>query len=216
MILALPKGRILEDITSLLPRANIHPEDAFYDENSRQLRFTTNMPDVDIIRVRAFDVATFVAFGVAHLGIVGLDVLMEFDYPEIYVPLDLNVGRCRIVVAEPHTVARSDDPIHWSHVRVATKYPRLTQRHFVQRGVQVECIKLNGAVELATSLGLCERIVDLVSTGRTLKNNGLTEVEKIADVSSRLIINRAAWKTMPQAIAPLISQFEKATTAAKP
>ena len=210
LILALPKGRILQDITSLLPKAQILPEDDFYHDHNRKLRFTTNSADIDIIRVRAFDVATFVAFGVAHIGIVGLDVLMEFDYPEIYAPLDLNVGHCRIVVAEPADFARSDNPIHWSHLRVATKYPSLTKRYFQKRRVHVECIKLNGAVELATTLGLCERIVDLVSTGQTLKKNGLVEVEKIADVTSRLIINRSAFKTLASHITPLIERFTKA------
>src|SRR5690606_20745809 len=113
-----------------------------------------------------------VAFGAAQLGIAGSDVLMEFDYPENYAPLDLGIGKCRMMVAEPAEMAGTDDPRRWSHVSVATKYPEVTRRHFAARGVQAECIKLNGAMELAPALGLARRIVDLVDTGRTLKANG--------------------------------------------
>src|SRR5690606_29510703 len=120
------------------------------------------------IPVRSFDVATFVAFGAAQMGVAGSDVLMEFDYAELYAPLDLGIGICRISVAEPAELAQSDDPSRWSHVRVATKYPEIARRHFAKRGVQAECIKLSGAVELAPKLGMCNRIVDLVSTGKTL------------------------------------------------
>ncbi len=154
LVLALPRGRILGEVTPLLKRAGIEIERAFDDPQSRQLRFTTNHDGLDVIRVRSFDVATFVAFGAAQLGIAGSDVLMEFDYPEIYVPLDSNVGRCRLVVAAPKEDAGRDDPSRWSHVRIATKYPEMTRRHFAQRGVQAECIVLNGAMELAPSLGL--------------------------------------------------------------
>ena len=195
LILALPKGRILAEVMPIVRRAGIEPEAAFDDADSRKLRFTTSDPDIDIVRVRSFDVATFVAFGAAQLGIVGNDVLMEFDYPEIYAPQDLGVGHCRLVVAEPAHMVATDDPQRWSHVRVATKYPRITRRHFAARGVHAECIRLSGAMELAPSLGLCRRVVDLVSTGATLKANGLVEVEEIAKVSSRLAVNRAAWKT---------------------
>ena len=200
LILAVPKGRILKEAAPLLAATDIAPEKAFADPDSRQLRFATNHPDLDIIRVRSFDVATFVAFGAAHLGIAGSDVLMEFDYPEIYAPIDLGIGKCRLAVAEPVEMAGNDDPRRWSHVRIATKYPEVTRRHFAARGVQAECIKLNGAMELAPSLGLCHRIVDLVSTGKTLRENGLVEVEHIADVTSRLIVNRAALKTRPEEV----------------
>ncbi|HEY8352571.1 MAG TPA: ATP phosphoribosyltransferase, partial [Sphingomonadales bacterium] len=149
----------------------------------------------------------------AHLGIAGNDVLMEFDYPEIYAPLDLNIGHCRLSVAEPADLSRHDDPRRWSHVRVATKYPNITRRHFAARGVQAECIKLNGAMELAPSLGLCRRIVDLVSTGSTLKANGLVEIEKIADITSRLIINRTAFKTRSREISVWINKFAESVDA---
>ncbi|MSO54620.1 MAG: ATP phosphoribosyltransferase [Rhodospirillales bacterium] len=213
MILAVPKGRILNEVMPVLKRIGVEPEPAFADDESRQLRFTTTHPDLDIVRVRSFDVATFVAFGAAHLGIAGSDVLLEFDSPEIYAPVDLGVGRCRLVVAEPADLVREDDPRRWSHVRVATKYPEVTRRHFAARGVQAECVKLNGALELAPRLGLCERIVDLVSTGATLRSNGLVEVELIAAVSSRLAVNRVAWKTRSDEVTRWVELFREAVHA---
>jgi ATP phosphoribosyltransferase len=210
LILALPKGRILKEVMPVVRRAGIRPEPAFDVPDDRRLRFATNVDGLDIIRVRSFDIATFVAFGAAHLGVAGNDVLMEFDYPEIYAPVDLGVGRCRLVVAEPKDLVSTDDPSTWSSVRIATKYPTLTSQHFARRGVQAECIKLNGALELAPQLGLCRRIVDLVATGRTLKANGLVEVERIADITSRLAVNRAAWKTRPDEIGGWIEKFREA------
>lgn len=210
IIIAVPKGRILKEVLPMFAQIGIVPEPAFGDEDSRLLRFATNRADIGLIRVRAFDVATFVAHGAAQLGIVGSDVLMEFDYSELYAPVDLHIGHCRISVAEPVAMAEGDDPREWSHVRVATKYPNITRRHFEARGVQAECVKLNGAMEIAPVLGLSSRIVDLVSTGRTLKDNGLAEVEKIADISSRLIVNRAAFKTRAAEIGPLVEGFRAA------
>ncbi len=212
LILAIPKGRILEEALPLLARAGIVPEDAFNAPDSRALRFKTKNPALDIIRVRAFDVATFVAHGAAQIGIVGSDVIDEFDYSEIYAPVDLNIGHCRISVAEPADLAQNDDPRNWSHVRVATKYPNLTRKYFAARGVQAECVKLNGAMELAPTLGLSSRIVDLVSSGRTLKDNGLAEVEVLRQVSARLIVNRVAFKTRDD-VAPLIAAFRAAVIA---
>ena len=209
IIIAVPKGRILGEALPLLARAGIVPEAAFADEDSRALRFATNDPGIALIRVRAFDVATFVAHGAAQIGIVGSDVLMEFDYAELYAPVDLGIGRCRVSVAEPAAMAAQDDPRGWSHVRVATKYPHLTKAHFAARGVQAECVKLNGAMELAPTLGLAPRIVDLVSSGRTLAENGLVEVDVIAEVTSRLIVNRAAFKTRERVV-PLVDAFRKA------
>jgi len=210
LVLALPKGRILAEAMPLVRKAGIEPEPAFADEDARQLRFATNRPELDIVRVRSFDVATFVAFGGAQLGVIGGDVLAEFDYPEIYAPLDLGIGKCRLVVAEPADMAGDDDPSTWSSVSVATKYPSLTQRHFAKRGVQAECIRLSGAMELAPSLGLSRRIVDLVATGETLKANGLVEVERIMTVTSKLAVNRTAWKTRPDEIGGWIDRFRKA------
>jgi ATP phosphoribosyltransferase len=210
LVLALPNGRILTEVMPLLKRAGIAPEPEFDNPKTRQLRFATNDPDLDIIRARSFDVATFVAFGAAQIGVAGNDVLMEFGYPELYAPLDLKIGHCRIAVAAPADMVKRDDPRSWSHVRVATKYPKITRKHFAARGVQAECIKLNGAVELAPALGLCRRIVDLVSTGATLKANGLVEIERIADITSRLIVNRAALKTRHAQISPWIERIADA------
>jgi ATP phosphoribosyltransferase len=214
LVLALPKGRILDEVMPLVRRAGLVPEPAFDDPDARQLSFRTNHADVTIVRVRSFDVATFVAFGAAHLAIAGNDVLMEFAAPEIYAPLDLRVGRCRLAVAEPAEMVAADDPTRWSHLRVATKYPNVTRRHFAERGVQAECIKLNGALELAPRLGLCRRIVDLVQTGRTLRENGLVEIERIAEVTARLAVNRAALKTRPEEIGRWIERFREAADAA--
>ncbi len=214
LVLAVPKGRILKEVGPLLSRAGIGPEPDFFDENARKLMFRTDDPGLTIIRVRSFDVATFLAFGAAHLAVCGSDVLMEFDHPEIYAPVDLEVGRCRLSVAEPEELAAREDPKRWSHLRIATKYPKVTRRHFAARGVQAECVKLNGALELAPRLGLCRRIVDLVQTGSTLRANGLVEVERIAEVSSRLAVNRAALKTRPALVNELIGRFREVAVAA--
>ncbi len=213
VILALPKGRILGECGPLLARAGIRPDASLFDEDSRHLRFATDDPALDVVRVRPFDVATFVAFGGAALGICGADVLMEFDYPEIYAPLDLGIGACRISVAEPRATAGSDDSRTWSTVRVASKYPNVARRHYAGRGVQAEVVHLNGAMELAPVLGLSRVIVDLVATGSTLKANGLVETEVIAPITSRLIVNRTALKTRPEAIGGWIARFREALAA---
>ena len=214
LVLALPKGRILDAVMPLLKRVGIEPEAAFEDGRSRRLRFATGDPRLTLILVRGFDVATFVAFGAAQLGIAGNDVLMEFDYADVYTPVDLKVGHCRLAVAEPGELVAGDDPARWSHIRVATKYPSITRRHFAARGVQAECIRLSGAVELAPGLGLCRRVVDLVQTGETLRANGLVEVEHIADVTARLVVNRAALKTRPDAVGAWVERFREAVDAA--
>ena len=213
VVLALPKGRILSECAPLLAGAGIRPDLAYLDENSRRLRFATDHPALDVVRVRPFDVATFVAFGGAQIGICGADVLMEFDYPEIYAPLDLGIGACRVSVAEPAETVGQDDPRTWSRVRVATKYPNIARRHFAQRGVQAEVVHLNGAMELAPGLGLTRLIVDLVATGSTLRANGLVETEVIATVTSRLIVNRTALKTRPEALGEWIARFRSALAA---
>ena len=213
LVIALPKGRILKELHPLLARAGLIPADDYADEDSRRLRFPTNDKAVDVIRVRPFDVATFVAHGAAAIGVCGADVLMEFDYPEIYAPLDLGIGRCRVSVAEPVN-AIPDDPRRWSRVTVATKYPNIAQRHYAARGVQAEIVHLNGAMELAPSMGLARLIVDLVQTGSTLKANGLKESEVIAHVTSKLIVNRTALKTRPEAIGAWIARFRAALETA--
>jgi len=214
IVLALPKGRILSEAGARDQRAGIEPTADYTDEDSRRLRFPTNDPALDVIRVRPFDVATFVAFGAAQIGICGADVLLEFDYPEIYAPLDLGIGHCRVSVAEPEATAGSDDPARWSRVRVATKYPNIARRHYAARGIHADIVHLNGAMELAPGMGLSRVIVDLVQTGSTLKANGLVETEVIAHVTSRLIVNRSALKTRPEAIDAWIARFRAAQTAA--
>ena len=214
LILALPKGRILGECGPLLARAGIVPDAAYADEDSRHLRFATNDPNLDVVRVRPFDVATIVAFGGAQIGICGADVLREFDYSELYAPLDLGIGACRISVAEPAATAGGDDPRLWSSVRVATKYPNIARRHYAARGIHADVVHLNGAMELAPSLGLSRVIVDLVQTGSTLKANGLKETEVIAHVTSRLVVNRTALKTRPEAINDLVRRFREALGAA--
>jgi ATP phosphoribosyltransferase len=210
LIIALPKGRILEELVPLLKKADIKPEDEFFNSKTRLLRFATNRKNLDIIRVRSFDVVTFVAFGAAALGVAGSDVIDEFDNDEVYSPLDLGIGKCRMSIAATKDLLKEEDPSRWSHIRVATKYPRTTKEYFAKRGVQTECIKLNGAMELAPQLGLCRRIVDLVSSGETLKSNGLQEIEKISDVSSRLIVNRTALKTRSDEVNEIIKKFKGA------
>jgi ATP phosphoribosyltransferase len=201
---AIPKGRILDEALPVMARAGVVPEDAFHDKGNRALSFATTRADMRLIRVRAFDVATFVAHGAAQVGIVGSDVIEEFDYADLYAPVDLDIGHCRLSVAMLAGDVGAAGNV--SHLRVATKYPSLTRRHFERQGIQAECVKLNGAMELAPSLGLARRIVDLVSTGRTLKDNGLVEVDRILDISARLIVNRAALKTDPR-VGELVAAF---------
>ena len=210
LIFALPKGRILSGVMPLVKKVGIQLESAFEDGDDRRLRLSTNHSDLDVILVRSIDMATILSFGAAHFGIAGADVLMESDSREIYSPLDLKVGFCRMVVAELNELASEDNPKRWSHIRVATKYPNITQKYFASRGVQAECIKLNGAIEIAPTLGLCRRIVDIVSTGQTLLTNGLVEVEQICTITSRLAINRTAMKTRSVEMNVWIDRFREA------
>lgn len=208
LIIAVPKGRILDEALPLLARAGIEPEAEFHDKKSRALKFATNREGLSLIRVRAFDVATFVAHGAAHLGIVGSDVIEEFDYSQLYAPVDLDIGHCRLSVAQPRDEIEDDAAM--SHVRVATKYPHLTRRYYESQGIQAECVKLNGAMELAPSLGLSRRIVDLVSSGATIRANGLVETHVIMPISARLIVNRAAFKMRAAELVPLVEAFRAA------
>jgi len=207
---AVPKGRILDEALPVMARAGIVPAAEFHDKKNRALSFAAEGSDMRIIRVRAFDVATFVAHGAAHVGIVGSDVVEEFNYPDLYAPVDLAIGHCRLSVAEPAAAAGQSG--HASHLRVATKYPNLTRRYFESQGIQAECVKLNGAMELAPSLGLAGRIVDLVSTGTTLRENGLVETAEILRISARLIVNRAALKT-DERVGALVDAFRAACQA---
>lgn len=210
IIIAIAKGRIQEEVVPILQKIGIFPDEAFFDDGERQLQFSCKDSNISIIRVRSFDVPTFVAFGAAQIGIAGSDVLMEFDYSDLYTPLDLNIGHCRLSVAELEDAEGADDMARVSHIRVATKYPNITSRHFASKGIQAECIKLSGAMELAPKLKLAPCIVDLVSSGRTLTANGLKEVEVIANVSSKLIVNRAAFKTRNLEISEIINNFREA------
>jgi len=200
---AIPKGRILDEALPLMARAGVVPEAEFFDKKSRALSFAVEGSDMRLIRVRAFDVATFVAHGAAQAGIVGSDVVEEFAYADLYAPVDLDIGHCRLSVAEP---VDAEGTATASHLRIASKYPNLTHRHFEAQGIQAEVVKLNGAMELAPMLGLAGRIVDLVSTGRTLKENGLRETDIIMPISARLIVNRAALKTDPR-VGELVEAF---------
>lgn len=209
LIFAVPKGRILDEALPLMARAGVVPEAEFHDKKSRALSFACEDPQMRLIRVRAFDVATFVAHGAAQAGIVGSDVVEEFAYPDLYAPVDLDIGHCRLSVAEPEGGVAGAMP---SHLRIASKYPSLTRRHFESLGIQAEVVKLNGAMELAPSLGLSSRIVDLVSTGRTLRENGLVETSRILEISARLIVNRAALKT-DERVGALVERFRALVTA---
>lgn len=210
---AIPKGRILDEALPVMARAGLVPEEAFHDKGNRSLTFGTTREDLRIIRVRAFDVATFVAHGAAQAGIVGSDVIEEFDYSDLYAPVDFDIGHCRLSLAAPANVAERQAGA--SHMRVATKYPNLTRRWFESKGVQAECVKLNGAMEIAPALGLARQIVDLVSTGRTLIENGLEERETIMQVSARLIVNRAALKTDPR-VGEIVESFRAVAAEPEP
>ena len=210
IIIAVPRGRIIEDCKTILNQTSFSPDPLLFDDKCRRLTFSSSDPEINFIRVRAFDVCTFVAFGAAQIGVAGDDVVQEFDYSEVYVPLDLNIGHCRLSVAAPRTFLKEEEPSTWSNIRIATKYPNLTKNFYAEKGVQVEAIKLNGSLELAPSLSMCRRIVDLVSTGKTLEENGLQEVEKILDVQSKLIINRSAYKTKTKKIESIIESIKKA------
>jgi ATP phosphoribosyltransferase len=208
---ALPKGRIMQDSMALFAKIGITcPE---MEGESRKLVFENAADRTRFMAVRAQDVPTYVEHGCADIGVVGKDTLLEQGC-DLYEPLDLRFGYCRLVVAEPKVLRDGDDPAGWSHIRVATKYPNVTERYFAAKGVQVEVIKLYGSIELAPLVGLAERIVDLVSTGGTLRENGLVEVETICDVTSRLIVNRASLKTKHRRIAAIIAGLEGVVDAA--
>jgi ATP phosphoribosyltransferase len=195
IIIAIPRGRIIKELKEILMKTSFAPEAEMFDDKSRKLTFLSKNKNINFIKVRAFDACTFVAFGAAQIGIAGEDVIKEFNYSEIYAPLELNIGHCRLSIAALKTFLKKEDPETWSNIRVATKYPNISKEYFANKGIQVEAIKLNGSMELAPSLNMCKRIVDLVSTGATLKANGLKEIDEIMKVQSKLIINRSAFKT---------------------
>ena len=208
IILAIPKGRILNELVPLLKKVEIEPEQEFFDNKSRKLLFRTNKENLSIIKVRAFDVATFVALGAAQIGVAGDDVLNEFDYKEIYNVLDLGIGKCRLSVAEKIDVKKENFQNN-GHIMVATKYKNTVINFFANKGVRAECIKLNGAIELAPRLGICSTIVDLVSTGRTLKENNLKESDVLLKITSKLIVNKISYKIMNSEISKIINKFSR-------
>ncbi|MFQ5585224.1 MAG: ATP phosphoribosyltransferase [Thermodesulfobacteriota bacterium] len=211
LTIALPKGRVLEEAIALLKAAGIDCSGAA--TGSRQLIFENDDENIRFMVIRPQDLPTFVEYGAADIGIVGRDVLLE-QRKDIYEPLDLGIGFCRMVVAEPKEIGLTDNPAHWTHIRVATKYPNITLNYFLKRGVQVELIKLYGSIEVAPLLGLSERIVDLVSTGETLRKNGLIEVDEIMKVTAKLICNRASLKTKPERIKEIIEGLRRAVVSA--
>lgn len=198
--LALSKGRILEEVMPLLQRMGIEADED--PRRSRRLILGTSRPDLEFVILRAADVPTYVDYGAADLGVAGKDVLMEHPGDGLYEPLDLGIARCRLVVAGP-----PDLPERPRRLRVATKYLNTTRRYFAARGVQVEVIKLYGSMELAPIAGLSDLIVDLVDTGNTLRANGLVARETIAEISSRLVVNKAAMKLKGDAVKALVGQF---------
>ena len=208
LIIAIPRGRIIKELKTILKKTSFAPEDEMFDDKSRKLTFLSKKKDINFIKVRAFDACTFVAFGAAQIGIAGEDVIKEFNYSEIYAPLELNIGHCRLSVAALKTLLKKEDPDTWSNIRVATKYPNISKEYFASKSIQVESIKLNGSMELAPSLNMCRRIVDLVSTGATLKANGLKEIDEIMKVQSKLIINRSAFKTNNKKIQSIIDEIK--------
>ena len=205
LTLALPKGRLLRPALDVLRCAGL---DGFPAEDSRRLIFTDPVRGLRLLVLKPVDVPTYVEYGAADLGIVGKDVLAEQE-PDVYEPLDLGVGSCRLVVAEPRALMEKDDPTKWSWVRVATKYPNLTRRYFAERGIQVEVVRLDGSIELAPLVGLADRIVDLVQSGETLRANGLVEVAQIMASTARLIVNRAAQKTAYTAVSRLLEDLRR-------
>jgi len=210
--IALSKGRVLSETLPLLARAGIEPTD---DPNtSRKLVFDTSIPDIKLTIIRASDVPTYVQFGAADLGVSGKDVLMEYAGEGIYELLDLKIARCRLMVAEPEQLAKKDDPEKWTRLRIATKYVNITKKHFAAKGIQTDIIKLYGSMELAPIVGLSDRIVDLVSTGATMKANKLVEVEHIANISSWLIANKASMKMKHKAVKDLVDKLGAAINGA--
>ena len=206
LTLALPKGRLLDGALEMLRELGMDGVDA----ESRKLIFCDEARGLRLLLLKPSDIPAYVTYGAADLGIVGKDILAE-QAPDVYEPLDLGFGFCRLVVAEPRELWERDDPSKWSWVRVATKYPRMTEVYFSERGIQVEIVHLDGSIELAPLVGLADRIVDLVQSGETLRANGLVEVAEITRSTARLIVNRASMKTEHAAVTRLIQEMRALT-----
>jgi ATP phosphoribosyltransferase len=205
LTVALPKGRLLISSLELFKKIGVRIND--YEDNMRRLIFDSDEGSHKFMIVKPFDVPTYVEYGIADLGIVGGDVLMETGR-DVYEPLDLKFGRCKLVLAVPKEQATLDISLH-SNYRVATKYPNITKRYFLNRGIQVEVIRLYGSVELGPITGLAEMIVDLVETGRTLRENGLVPIAEISSTSAKLIVNRASHKINFNRIRALIERLKR-------
>ncbi len=201
--IALSKGRIFKETLPLLAKAGIQALDD--PETSRKLVLDTNHDNIKLVIIRATDVPTYVQWGAADIGVAGKDVLVEHGGEGIYEPLDLNIARCRLMVA-----GKPDSSLAGGRLRIATKYVNAARKYFAERGQQVDIIKLYGSMELAPIVGLSDLIVDLVESGNTLKANGLVPLQHIADISSRLVINRASWKTKHSTIKALLDILEQA------
>ena len=199
LTLALSKGRILEESLPLLARVGLAPA----GDIDRLLRVPSQNPDVSLLIIRPTDVPPYVEYGAADIGIVGKDILMEHGGTGLYEPLDIDIAKCRLSVA----VVKGHTPPRNRRLRIATKYPEIARRHYAAKGQQVEIIKLYGSMELAPLVGLADQIVDLVATGNTLRANGLVEIEKICDVSSRLVVNKASMKMKHAALRQLLDAF---------
>ncbi|MFZ3037361.1 MAG: ATP phosphoribosyltransferase [Rugosibacter sp.] len=203
--IALSKGRIFEETLPLLAAAGIVPTE--HPEQSRKLIISTNQPDVRVVIVRASDVPTYVQYGAADIGIAGKDVLLEHGGAGLYQPLDLNIAKCRMSVAVPEGFDYAAAVKWGARLRVATKYLNTAREHFAAKGVHVDLVKLYGSMELAPLVGLADAIVDLVSSGATLRANHLLEVEEIMQISSRLVVNQAALKMKRERLAPMMDAF---------
>ena len=208
LIIALTKGRILEETLPLFERAGIVPNESL--KKSRKLLFETNIQNVQFMLLRGSDVATYVEFGSADMGVVGKDLILEHGSQGFYEPLDLRIAKCRLM-----TAVRSDRKKVSGRISVATKYTNITKEYFANQGKQIELIKLNGALELAPALGLADTIVDIVDTGKTLEANGLEPQDLIANISSRIIVNKAAMKIKHGIVSKLLDQLNTAVKNGK-
>ena len=204
LTIALPKGRLFRESVALLEKIHCSAEGL---GEGRRLVFEDAEQQTRFLILRPVDIPTYVEYGAADVGIVGKDVIDEADR-DVYEPLDLKFGRCRLVVAQPESVPKERSLADWSYIRVASKFPRITEHYYNSKGVPVEIIRLSGSIELAPLVGLCERIVDLVESGRTLAENGLIEVAEIMPVTARLIVNRASQKTKYEQVTDLIGRLK--------
>lgn len=198
-IFAIPKGRIKSSIGKFLHSIGIEPEEEFFDDNSRRIKFGTNIETLSLIIVRNFDIAKFIAYGVAHFGIVGKDVLDEFDYRSIYDIFDLKLAQCRLSL-----IGYNDSFLNKSHLKICTKYPNSTRKFFEKKDIYVDTIKLNGAIEIAIELEMCDAIVDLVDSGRTIREHNLQEIQEIAKISSHFVVHKNSYHLLSKEMHSII------------